>query len=187
MRETCKRFPFWKKQRSCLGGDSFVVRGRVPQGGLQSAGAHLRDSRAGRRPAFQGSFTAARGNESSVPPSGENPNWKEGFKRGVSRGMIVVSGAAPQRAAPEKPNGEDRRLSSRLASQRPPAGGLHFLFAIWLTAAAVGGRVAIHSSGVRTFPAIKSSSRRCTTIALSGRSISSPRVCCGNRTIRTGR
>ena len=72
--------------------------------------------------------------------------------------MIVVSGAAPQRAAPEKPNGEDRRLSSRLASQRPPAGGLHFLFATWLTATAAGGRVAIQSSGVRTFPAIKSSS-----------------------------
>lgn len=187
MRGSCKKSPFLKKQRSCLGGGSFVVRGRVPQGGLQSAGAHLRDSRAGRRPAFQGSFTVGTGNESSLPPSGENPNWKEGFKRGTSRGMIVVSGAAPQRAAPEKPNGEDRRLSSRLASQRPPAGGLHFLFATWFTAAATGGRVAIQSSAVCTFPAIKSSTRRCTIIALSGRSICSPRVCCGNRTIRTGR
>jgi hypothetical protein len=187
MRATCKEFPFWEKATKLSRRGSFVVRGRVPQGGLQSAGAHLRDSRAGRRPAFQGSFTVATGNESSVPPSGENPNWKEGFKRGRSRGMIVVSGAAPQRAAPEKPNGEDRRLSSRLASQRPPAGGLHFLFATWLAAAAAGGSVAIQSSGVRTFPAIKSSSRRCTTIALSGRSICSPRVCCGNRTIRTGR
>jgi hypothetical protein len=50
---TWNNFRFRKKQRSWLGGDSFVVRGRVPQGGLQSAGAHLRDSMRVDAPAFQ--------------------------------------------------------------------------------------------------------------------------------------
>jgi hypothetical protein len=37
----------------------------------------------------------------SLPPSRENLHWKGGFKLRAIGGMIVVSGAAPLRAAPE--------------------------------------------------------------------------------------
>jgi hypothetical protein len=43
---------------------------------------------------------------SSLPRSGENLNWKEGFNQEGSRGMIVVSGAAPQEQRLKQPNGE---------------------------------------------------------------------------------
>jgi hypothetical protein len=49
---------------------------------------------------------AAAGNETSLPPSGENLNWKEGFKQEASGWMIVMSGAAPQeQRLKQKPNG----------------------------------------------------------------------------------
>ena len=41
----------------------------------------------------------------SLPRSGENLNWKEGFKEEASRGMIVLSGAAPQEQRLKQPNG----------------------------------------------------------------------------------
>jgi hypothetical protein len=44
--------------------------------------------------------------ETSLPPSGENLNWKEGFKPEAGRGMIVVSGAAPQEQRLKQPNGK---------------------------------------------------------------------------------
>src|SRR5581483_9674565 len=98
--------------------------------------------------------------------------------------------SGPPRAAPETAERhQDRRLSSRLASQRPPAGGLYF-FAVRSARFALGmlgGSDSIHSSGVRTLPAIRFSSRSCTIISLSGRLICCGLFCPGKRTISTGR
>jgi hypothetical protein len=61
---------------------------------------------AGRRPGFSGSFKRICVGPTSLPRSGENLNWKEGFNQKRSRGMIVVSGAAPQEQRLNQPNGE---------------------------------------------------------------------------------
>jgi hypothetical protein len=54
---------------------------------------------------FSGSFNAPQPKEYSLPPSGENLHWKEGFKPEVSGEMIVMSGAAPQEQRLKQPNG----------------------------------------------------------------------------------
>jgi hypothetical protein len=66
----------------------------------------LRDSGRvdGRR--FQEVSIAADPKEYSLPPSGENLHWKEGFKPEASGGMIVMSGAAPQEQRLKQPNGD---------------------------------------------------------------------------------
>jgi hypothetical protein len=64
----------------------------------------LRDSERVDGRCFQEVSTLANQRNISLPPSGENLDWKEGFKPEASGGMIVLSGAAPKQRL-KQPNG----------------------------------------------------------------------------------
>jgi hypothetical protein len=86
---------------------------------------------------------AAAGNEGFSPTFGGESKLERGIQAEEEwRDDRRVRSGTPKEQRLKQPNGEDRRLSSRLASQRPPAGGLYFFARSFpLTdAAAAGGK-----------------------------------------------
>jgi hypothetical protein len=100
-----KSFPIWEKATKLTQTRQLRCPRKGTAGRIAVRRSTFRDSGRVDGQRFREVSTAIFQVANSLPRSGENLHWKEGFKEGASRGMIVVSGAAPQEQRLKQPNG----------------------------------------------------------------------------------